>query len=91
MPSAREAWIHLEFSKQSSLPQNHAVRKNVALPFLARHLFKQFNLLESDFQCDLYEPFWLDYNPHKHYRSFLPIACLDSITLDDKKLTLKAH
>lgn len=66
MPSAREAWIYLEFSKQSSPPQNHAVRKCVALPLLAPHLFKLFHLLESAFQCDLYEPVWSDYNPHKH-------------------------
>lgn len=61
MPSAREAWIHLEFLKQSNTPQNHAVRKNVALSFLAPYLFKLFHLLESAFQCDLYEPVWPDY------------------------------
>lgn len=61
MPSARESWIHLEFSKQSRPPQNHAVRQNVALSFLASHVFKLFHSLEPAFQYDLYEPIWSDY------------------------------
>lgn len=61
MPTAREAWIHLEFPKQSNPPQNHVARNNIALPLLAPHAFKLFHLLESAFQCDLYEPVWSDY------------------------------